>query len=541
MSTENNISRSIKRMRLGTKSCSECRRRKVRCIYDENGKQCAACEAHGTQCIPQGSVKASHPVSGTGQRMHKLESIVSRVCEAAGIPYIHGDESSDLDELATKILGRLRTCENDHPGNQRQSLDATPPRTTALPCQLDQGMNVGIQSSNASSAPLMEYMQSSIPIMPTGCDVSLPETALQAQTASDKISHLRIKLTKLLPASAELVAILESTQKFWALWPLHPSQLSPSKDLSVSVISIAKIFIDESVKATDASVMARAIMWLALCIQQAPKDIATRFLPTPSIRNELILSYIDIVDALLGIDRRLGPSLATITCLILQAKCYVNRGHARKAWMSIRTAMDLSLLHGLHGSGTHMGIEERSIWAAVTGYDRQLSLILGLPYSITEAALHAPPSSSPVDTIIMHRMNLLCSHIIDRNEQRNQPSYTTTLELDEELEALRAMFPAHWWELCNVGQASLDVFHSMQTSKLYFFHLKQLVHLPFALQAHIDKKYDYSRISLEVATEGVIACYMERRKHPYGAHVMCFLIDFLAFSAGLILASDLFF
>jgi hypothetical protein len=134
---------------------------------------------------------------------------------------------------------------------------------------------------------------------------------------------------------------------------------------------------------------------------------------------------------------------------------------------------------------------------------------------------------------------MLCGQINKRNQNHRQTSYATALKIDEELDNLRAIFPGDWWNMKSASQLPLEVFQLRQRLKLYYFELKQLTHLPYMLKAITSKKYEYSRTSVLGAVEGMIRCYAERELHPDGLYVMCFLVDFLAFSSGLILAIDL--
>ncbi|PGH17666.1 hypothetical protein AJ79_01028 [Helicocarpus griseus UAMH5409] len=60
-------SHSRRKMRKGTKSCFECRRRKIRCTYDpERPNLCNECYTKGTACIDQENAPIS--ISGTGNR-----------------------------------------------------------------------------------------------------------------------------------------------------------------------------------------------------------------------------------------------------------------------------------------------------------------------------------------------------------------------------------------------------------------------------------------------------------------------------------------
>src|ERR1700712_1214872 len=70
--------RPVKRMRMGTRSCAECRRRKVRCIFPTAGAICKECLVHDSHCVPQKSSRASRPKTeqDVQQRLEKLENLV---------------------------------------------------------------------------------------------------------------------------------------------------------------------------------------------------------------------------------------------------------------------------------------------------------------------------------------------------------------------------------------------------------------------------------------------------------------------------------
>jgi hypothetical protein len=223
----------------------------------------------------------------------------------------------------------------------------------------------------------------------------------------------------------------------------------------------------------------------------------------------------------------------------LQAKCCVNMGRPRRAWISIRRAHDQSILLGLHNGGSHTDLDDVNTWATICGYESQLSLLLGVPQVASCAGIQNTVCGAPQEVAVMQRINLLCIQINERNQNHQSSTYADTLKLDECLDDLRAMIPPDWWNMHGVEKLPLEVFHIRQTAKLYFFHLKQTTHLPYMLQAVQERKYEYSRESVFEAAEGIIRCYEERRLHGDGQYIMCFLVDFLAFSAGLVLATDL--
>lgn len=72
----------VKRMRKGTKSCAECRRRKIKCIYEETRPDvCRDCFERGSECINQEHAQLAEPRSNeAGQslrgRVSQLEDLV---------------------------------------------------------------------------------------------------------------------------------------------------------------------------------------------------------------------------------------------------------------------------------------------------------------------------------------------------------------------------------------------------------------------------------------------------------------------------------
>ena len=53
--------RPVKKMRKGTKSCSECRRRKTRCVFKEDSPLCDGCISRGSRCVEQAYVEDTNP------------------------------------------------------------------------------------------------------------------------------------------------------------------------------------------------------------------------------------------------------------------------------------------------------------------------------------------------------------------------------------------------------------------------------------------------------------------------------------------------
>ena len=74
---------SRKRMRKGTHSCTECRRRKKSCVMLPNGDKCTECTERGVECLSQESRPLKHPriesKQGLQERIARLETVVQSV------------------------------------------------------------------------------------------------------------------------------------------------------------------------------------------------------------------------------------------------------------------------------------------------------------------------------------------------------------------------------------------------------------------------------------------------------------------------------
>ncbi|KAL2349623.1 hypothetical protein BJ546DRAFT_867559 [Cryomyces antarcticus] len=72
-----------KKMRKGTRSCFECRRRKTRCTFTpENPSVCAGCFARGSGCVDQ--ERAEFDTQSLDQRENLRERVAQ--LEALGMP-----------------------------------------------------------------------------------------------------------------------------------------------------------------------------------------------------------------------------------------------------------------------------------------------------------------------------------------------------------------------------------------------------------------------------------------------------------------------
>jgi hypothetical protein len=528
----------MKRMRLGTKSCSECRRRKVRCIIPEGGKACRECTSHGVTCTPQDASKIDaepQTLSEVQARLDHLQGLFHTMCKAVDAN-LEPRTPAEFESATHRLLGQLRLESPPRLENLRGGALGLGLPSPDSPDQ-DGSSDQSDEAGHLEHAPLVGFFRDSLLITDPGLD---DDVSTVCRGANNLDSTHKKRLQALIPPSTVLTSILQHTQKYWALWPLHPIQLSNSDGMSISVVSVAKTFVNESICSDSSATAAKALIWLALCLQQFPKGRKDLLADLPCSATDLVFIYLKESDTLINLDRESGGSVAVLECLVLQLKCYVNLGWPRKAWISNRRALNMGIVLGLHQPTSPPNFAHQNLWATIWRYDRQLSLVLGFPHGLSEPhpTLMETEGGATIEARFMHRISLACGHIVERNQNHQSATYSSTMIIDEELEDAKRTLPPDWWD-SRWENAPIELFFARQTMKLYFYQLKSLTHLPYMIKASTDRKYDYSRASVLQAAEGMIKNYRDTRHHPDGPAVTCFLLDFHAFSAGLVLATDL--
>jgi hypothetical protein len=100
----------VRRVRKGTRSCWECKRRKIRCIFgDDNDPTCKGCLDRGTSCVSQeflDTERSSSNNTGLGHRLGRVEELLEKLITKVSPNNERstpGDEGDDLPASASYI------------------------------------------------------------------------------------------------------------------------------------------------------------------------------------------------------------------------------------------------------------------------------------------------------------------------------------------------------------------------------------------------------------------------------------------------------
>jgi hypothetical protein len=348
-------------------------------------------------------------------------------------------------------------------------------------------------------------------------------------------------LRRLYPGLDNLTLILEGTvdySRLWWTWPGFPASVR-GQGQPLSSVAETRDFILQSMQSDRPMIVAKGALWLALCIQQCPVKLKDRLTNMPAPLEAMLDCYLRNVDKLFREESESRVSLDRLECLILRTKLDINMGRPWKAWLSTRSAVDSALLMGLHHTEMS-GEKEEALWSQIWQTDRQLSLLLGFPYAVPEPYLDLaqPPVGQSAEAQVMRNLSIIAGRIGERN-QSYQTDYAMTLQIEQELLRCRDGMPIEWWDPIFSSRVSLEALYAQSVCKIYYFQLLKMLHLPYMLKSSEHEAFNHSRISILGACRGMINSFDMLRESNMAALLICDLMDFQVFSAGIVLILDL--
>jgi len=209
--------------------------------------------------------------------------------------------------------------------------------------------------------------------------------------------------------------------------------------------------------------------------------------------------------------------------------------------------MNLTVLQGLHRKRTTSAAHE-SIWWSLYHGDRFLSLLLGLPYGIsdTHCDLSFPETSTGpymAPLIFINKVSILAGKVIDRNQGIAEQSFAWALQLDQELEDLWKKLDPNWLEfselLTDMDKNAAELRERLMAQMLYH-QIRVYLHLPFMLKSHSNSRFTYSRNACLTGSREVLRLYQALRTGEVQPLYECKAVDFIGFTAAVLIQLGLF-
>ncbi|KAI0141901.1 hypothetical protein GGR57DRAFT_395895 [Xylariaceae sp. FL1272] len=489
-STTSSQQKPQRRVRKGTRSCWECRHRKIKCVFrSPSDNICVRCTRRGAKCVSQEQPEViSAPLDRAlqmGDRVVRIEALVNQMLKEVPKDSAHSlptppeladEESHDVSTSAASRLGA--SCEG---------------------------------SSAVSDTGSFQFFQQN-------SKLSLNATSKFITVDSARYMSLSQTLHESLPPTGDVRAIVKAcgntSSMFFEMQSLPYSALDDTKSLQT-------VF---EAPGPDAHpvLLARHMIHIATALQHLHPDFheGIRQLSAPPLQmmhslvrtaNENVTIRDDLIDNIEGLDL-LGK----------ESWYHANNGDLRKALVTIRRAITIAQVMGLHrASHTRCKVVSsntkaypESLWLRIVTLERYLCLMLGLPQVTIDQSM-ASEAMLDRDTPMGQLERAHCAiaaRILERNHSDPEPNdYATTKGIDEQLRQASERMPPDWWltpNLATTVQQPDVLFLYMRRLFNHLFHYSLLIqlHLPYMLRSCVDiQRHDYSWVTCVTAAREILS------------------------------------
>lgn len=537
----------LKQMRKGTRSCLECRRRKIRCVYSQKVRPCDGCASRATQCTSQeyGIVRdqSLKKRKNVHDRVGELEGMISQVLEK-----LDSRRGSTLSESELGAAEALKSLQAELLPTRVNSRDAYSSSRSSSPTQSlpDESFK---PSHRFDEAPMLGLFDNDILRREDLEPVVTPRESSQAP--NPKKSRVLKALKALMPSPEDLTLLLQESQTFdiqnpWSMVrQSFPDYLGVKLDaFEINEVDLLREFIQRSLNTDSVACVAKIVLCLAISVQQLPTSFDFSKTNLPASVEELQRHYVNCIETLLASDEGFAGTFDGIECLLMLSKLLIEMGQPRKAWLTLRRAVSFAHLLGVHRRPKNATVEEalrqKNLWLQIWQGDRFLSLLLGLPYTISENLfdkkhLEIDGPLATVNPPFLLKLSIISGHVIDRNQDRNGMTFSATLKLDQELEDLKNSMPTCWWEADPKTVQPIEASYEMLSAKYSHHTTRILVHLPYLQKSYLDRRYEFSRLAAMDSARDIIRLYRILRDKERPMTVPCHIVDFVAFTAAVVL------
>ncbi|EZF35925.1 hypothetical protein H101_00557 [Trichophyton interdigitale H6] len=517
-----------KKMRKGTKSCYECRRRKIRCTYAPTRPGiCNECHARGSSCIDQehaplrpeaAKLRIGDQSYSLRERVAALEHTVSKLVKQM-------DESDKGRSKETASWSYMESP-TDSIDRDTKSLSNCQPETepeaiAVRSKSMDQG------STGPGAAPLLTLFDNHI-LSRDEKHVDL-ETSKAADPIALKERRAVLALRELLPSPVQLKKLINSPAIIWTIWRARfPEILKP--EALENPADIGKI-----------------LYCIIMTLEQRAVEFDFQSLKVPVPKEKYVEQCVAAVQKYVIEDDDIASSLSGIECIYMAGKYESNIGRPRKTWLLTRRAINFAQLSGLHlpnnrpGPDDELGLRKLHIWCGLACSDLYQSSILGLPYSVPLHLLKPHithllkvKKMDPAEAYML-RVCLPLGSIIDRNQDGGNMSLPLTLKIDQELEDMGKQMGDDWWDSSQLGQLSPIEKSSRLWSQFAHHFVRMLLHLPFMLKSNTDKRCQYCHNAALESARQTIECYKGIYDIRNSDRIFCKVIDFQVFTSTVLL------
>ncbi|KAI0816303.1 hypothetical protein GGR55DRAFT_230138 [Xylaria sp. FL0064] len=517
-----------RKLRKGTRSCWECKRRKNRCTWSRSEGKCDGCNRRGTRCI--GQEFPQDPVSSERRGLNKSDD--NRILRLEAL----------VEELSRKINSE-EACAHHvqlHPDDTSDEFDASINSNLG-----DNTAAVSLTPSAANDVANLRLRVLRNIIAPTLIRAPAGASLGQFDDATgQRVTPVVHALVSAWPSERHHDAILNSK----IATNLHPALSSACSGYQFP--PSAQDLLRLPPPDTTPVAIARKLLILGTYLQVL-SSAADHEIVGSRLEYRLISSRaLATVSNLVTHNDSLPQSVDIIECLIIESQYHNYMGNVRRAWTVLRRAMAMAQLLGLDRQNKSLAqntstaedqtaSHREDVWFLLVHFDQYVSLLLGTPPSLPESHKIAPvllerytPSGR------MGRLHSMAAGRILQRNRINMYDVIETTEIDRIIQKAAACMPTRWWLLSGwSSDCGSEEFSCMKIRLMVqFAHYNILLqlHLPFMLHSLHSQQYYYSTTAVINSSRELLTRFTTfRSQHPAVSY--CRGLDVFAFVASVAL------
>ncbi|KAJ1326764.1 RNA polymerase II-specific transcription factor-like protein [Microdochium nivale] len=516
-----------RKVRKGTRSCWECRRRKIRCTFRAgDDTTCDGCRARSTGCISQQFDEAASPDppdSPLAQRLSRVEDLLERLADQV-LP--GGSQNRGNITFGATAASSPLTAEPT----------PTSRATRAIPEPLSPARQLTCDS-------LLHRISQSTEAVPSVPDILAADDGVH----SCKHANISKQLASIYPSAAEIEAVVAAHETAPTIMRYFATNEARVPD------DVGSLFGKVNRLGADSHpvLLARQLAQLAHLYQQAlvnghhalvkEQPLAEQAAKMANAVTQLVVSDDDLVGSFEGLETM---------CLI--ALYHSNFGNLRKAWLGFRRAITIAQLMGLdrpRDTPIHCidppratGVQKApDIWFRLNFSDRYNSLLLGMPAANDEMWFLGSMSDDKKSPS-SHLERTHCSvsgRIIKRNHTRSIMTTEEIGAIERDLDEAASSMGVGWW--APLGEGPLPTRPSEQMNiivrammQMNHYHLLILLHLPYMMKNVKERQYEHSKAVCMRSCRELLSLFKLFRVEYEGVTI-CRHTDYTALTASLTL------
>ncbi|KAI1866399.1 hypothetical protein JX265_007700 [Neoarthrinium moseri] len=465
-----------RKVRKGTRSCIECRRRKLRCSWtSDSARVCRRCEERSLQCVPQtlSSPSSSQPPQSTRERVQWLEQQVAGLSKSV---QALEEKQNGAPQLSNEVSPASISYE-DAAGSDMSESEASIPDAAIS----TQPTYLGALFNNSLISSVNE----------------INDDPGRNQPPSQLADTARALLRPLIPRKEDLAVIASRATG----WLTVLNDILPIDSAVKSGDEMLARYDEVNRVTADPFTLASWLMMVALSAEHNPSIVLRTGLPGNGCRagSEYSRPVVDAVErAIISCDR-LMTTVEGIEVAILLVRLHMTRGNFKKGFLTLRRALAVAELLGLPRM---VNGPKAALWRFLCIAERFQSMVLAFPsatryYGVQKSATLFDDGGHLVPREFLFRLSDIAVNLGGPGDlHNNSPSLeelqNTVEKLDRDILALAALAPPTWW----TGTRYLTPPERFMQYLYYYIRIR--IHLPLVLLRNTS---DQSRQSQSMCIE----------------------------------------